>query len=412
MSGYEAKQPAHQEPAAADGPINASQLNHILTEFARVQQDSLQRQLSQLQAAFSAHRAEPQAPAASSNSPSCLPSALPAKVKYAAPSTFTGKGLTNVEYWIFEMERYLDLVGVPDDRKLDVGSGYLKENAGQWWSTQASRILTWDAFKDALKARFQPLNTSHTARIQLSQLSQEGLSVNEYINKFQLILQLIHDMSEADQVHNFLRGLRPQLAQKVGLEDPKTLTAAMNLTVRIDALLDRSTYLNNSRRRYDSSPSHVSHHSPSPLTSASTASTNSSSSASTAMELGNVNTEMVENNFDGWDAEYERYLVEGDEYVPVYEGGEAGEHEKETEEEQLNAMKTGGHRAPHVTPDEFRRCMENRLCLRCKRGGHIARDCPSAPSFSSFRPHSSSSTFSFRGRPYQQSRFARPRRNF
>jgi hypothetical protein len=108
------------------------------------------------------------------------------------------------------------------------------------------------------------------------------------------------------------------------------------------------------------------------------------------MELGNIYTE-IENieqaeqqeSIQQQENEYERYLEEGDDYEPsseLWSNGEQGEVE-EQKGEQLQAMKQreNSSRAPFLSREEFTRCMKEKLCLRCKKPGHIARNCSLPP---------------------------------
>jgi hypothetical protein len=126
------------------------------------------------------------------------------------------------------------------------------------------------------------------------------------------------------------------------------------------------------------------------------------------MELGNLNTGSLststDNQYDDCavteeqEDEYQRYLDEGENFEPNFNMWDAIE-EEEDKAEQLQAVqhrtRNATGRAPFLPRDEFTRCMKERLCLRCKKPGHIARNCPLLPP-----PH----------RPSQQ-RFP-PKRNF
>jgi hypothetical protein len=316
------------------------------------------------------------------------------RVKISPPSTFTGARSLNVENWLNEMKHYLTLCGVlGEEQQVAVAASYLKETASQWWQSRAQLAnppRNWSTFVSAVKDRFQPLAASRTARAQLRILRQGNLSVSDYSSKFNSLVQLISDMSQADQVELFIYGLRSTISREVDLRDPKTLYEAMTAAQKVESLFDnRRTYSHSS---YDSrtSPSPSSYIS-NPSSSSAASSSSSSSSASAPMELGNVTTAAVENNdYDRElfseqieaepDDEYERYLEEGDNFEPNYElWDEVEQRNKEDEHvEQLQAMQQRNQRrtAPYLSPEEFTRCMNQRLCLRCKKPGHIARNCP------------------------------------
>jgi hypothetical protein len=309
-------------------------------------------------------------------------------VKISPPSNFTGARVSNVETWIFEMDQYLTVCGVNDERRVAVASSYLKESALLWWRTQAATVHTWAVFRSALVTRFQPLAASRTARTQIQVLQQGSMSVSEYCSKFQNLVLIAADMGEPEQLHRFIFGLRPNLAQHVELREPATVHEAMTLATKIELLLRNQR--SHDRHAYSSSEYSTS-------TNSTSAPPATSTSTSSAMELGNLNSRETEENLkpveeDVFQQEYQRYLEEGDEYEPNYEFWKVQDPAEQEEEgsrenlEQLQAMqqrlrKPGtGPRAPYLPPNEYERCMRNGLCLKCKQPGHIHRNCPNTPS--------------------------------
>ena len=145
--------------------------------------------------------------------------------------------------------------------------------------------------------------------------------------------------------------------------------------------------------------------------------------ASAPMELGNFNVateaedeETAAADASYFDAEYERYLTNVEKY-------EVESTTDETEEEgtpavQLQAMQpphssnSNPNRVPYLTREEFTRCMKQGLCLRCKKPGHVARNCDLPPRQS--YPHRPQSHQLQSRLNYQNSRrgISQPRRNF
>src|ERR1700726_2737623 len=228
-------------------------------------------------------------------------------------------------------------------------------------------------FTTAIRERFQSLAASRTARAQLHNLRQDNMSVAEYSNKFYSLVQRIPDMSEADQVENYIHGLRNKLAQEVDLQDPKVLHTAMTIAQKVETILDN--------HRHYWRPSHASTASTttSTYTSIPSSNYNHPSTNSVAMELGNLN--LNDSSPSGstaaagseWseehEAEYTRYMNEGDNYGPrfdVWDGQEPDVHQEE-KIEQLQAMQqcSRNYSVPFMPREEFIRCMQNQLCLHC-----------------------------------------------
>jgi hypothetical protein len=397
--------PHSQTPASqhAEPPVTLSQMTNILATMLReFQTTTLPAQVAlAVQNAMRNTEPSPQLPSSTALPTAPSPTATPnlgnsftstptinaanlgAKVKISTPANFTGARQVNVSSWLFEMDQYLTLCGVfLDSQRVAVASSYLKEAAFAWWEGVCRHshptTLSWIAFANAVRERFQPLAASRTARAQLRNLRQENTSVADYSNKFYGLVQLIPDMSDADQVEVFVHGLRRALAREVDLREPKVLHEAMTMAQKVETLLDT--------HRHYWRPSYTSSTTTSTYTSIPSSSSSQPSSNSTAMELGNLNlNDTPEVTADPeWtveqEDEYNRYMNEGDNYEPRFDIWDGQESESIVEEkEQLQAIQQRGSRnysAPYMPREELARCMKERLCLRCKKPGHIARSCP------------------------------------
>jgi hypothetical protein len=325
---------------------------------------------------------------------------LGAKVKISTPANFTGARQVNVASWLFEMDQYLSLCDVVDDRyRVAVATSYLKESAFAWWESVCRQpnppTHSWLAFTIALKDRFQPLAASQTARAQLLNLRQESMSVADYSNKFYSLVQLIPDMSDADQVEKFVRGLRGGLVREVYIREPKTLHEAMTMAQKMETLSNDHRHYSNWRRPYTSSATTTTSSTYTTIPSSSSSNSRPSSLPSyrsTAMDLSNLNLSDATSNSPEstlhsepeWtteqEDEYQRYVTEGEHFEPHYDVWDAREPEFAPEEkaEQLQAIqqRNKNYNAPYMPREEFTRCMNEHLCLRCKKPGHIARNCP------------------------------------
>jgi retrotransposon gag protein/zinc knuckle protein len=93
----------------------------------------------------------------------------------------------------------------------------------------------WDLFKQSLQDQFQPVNSTKTARTRLDQLKQKT-SVRIYNTEYRELMVQIPDMSEADRLHNYLRGLKAQVASQVAMQQPTTLLQAQGLADTADVI--------------------------------------------------------------------------------------------------------------------------------------------------------------------------------
>ena len=386
------QQPSTPLAANVNAPITAAEMFEMLRQFARQQNESVQHQVQEVlhqfqqsqasSTATAAARAAAAAAAAASTSSSSLSAGplLPHHVKLGKPMQFTGAANANVDTWLFEMEQYQTASGITEDnQRIILALSYLKESASQWWlsicNSPLTKPTTWENFKTTMRARFQPLAASRTARANLRNLRQGHKTVSEYSNTFLRQMQLINDMSEVDKIEHFVMGLQSAVANQVELKDPQTLTDAMNWAQRTELLL----------RNQRHSSAHYSNYSNSNRYNAPTGSTYESKTTTTRataaapsapMELGNISASS--SNED----EYEKYLEQGDEYEPAVEVEEEGDAIESESEEQLHALHASTPnrtRVPNISREEFYRLMRERKCLRCKKPGHIARNCPQLP---------------------------------
>jgi hypothetical protein len=113
-------------------------------------------------------------------------------------------------------------------------TGYVSSVAGQWWEGERSkaandqtRINTWEAFKVALRNRFEPIDAAVAARQQIHELiRRRHKSFASYQARFAELMTLTPDMAEPDRISNFLQGLPEEIVKSsigakswVSLED-------------------------------------------------------------------------------------------------------------------------------------------------------------------------------------------------
>jgi Retrotransposon gag protein len=383
----------------AEAPITASQMNQMLSQFARSQQENVniqvQSALHQFQQSLNSSSA---ASSVAHNrnqgdrSPPIVVSSIPSHIKLAKPDHYSGLPNTNVDTWLFGIEQYLAGSGITDDAaRITLAASYFRDIAGTWWyqkcQIEHNPPTNWVEFKEAVKSRFQPIAAARTARANLRSLRQSGRSIIDYSNAFYKQIQLISDMSEADKVDNFMNGLNPSIANEVDKRDPKSLQEAMTFAQGVELRLR-----NYRQPNYYNSYHHSNYNRSIPInrTAYESKTTTSTTSAATPMELSNITASNKDET--NYEEEYEKYLEAGDAYEmsstneEVVEEPEDGNQGEETEE-QLQAMYNhnssnqrfgkprGRINVPNLRFDEFTRLMKEGKCLRCKRPGHIARNC-------------------------------------
>src|SRR3954452_17917213 len=118
--------------------------------------------------------------------------------------------------------------------------------AALWWRSFASSlrdidrpdilVCQWPAFQQACLAQFRPVNAARVAREKLMVLTQ-STSVANYAHRFRTLLLNIPDLSEADRLFLFTRGLKRDVAAMVQLSNPATWEAAAVTAENVDAVL-------------------------------------------------------------------------------------------------------------------------------------------------------------------------------
>ena len=306
------------------------------------------------------------------------------RVKTPVVPSFRGEIGFGVDSWLRRLLKQFDFYGgttFPDEEsRIRYAVMFLDGPAMDWWDglsdTEKARLVTWKLFVEALYSRFRPMQASTVARMRLSALKQTG-SVSAFINVFQRELTPISDMSEADRMHYFRAGLKPQIAQRVLEKLPKTLHEAMDMAILADAHFSKTTapLFYNSYNRSNTGGNGSS-------------SQRAATAGSSDMDLSNVNGD------DSTDESLRPPVFHEEETAPSSAPGsqvnmmrELNRMKAEVKKYQAQAAisafgssssssSSSSARTP-VSKEVFDYCWKNRLCLKCKKPGHVASECRS-----------------------------------
>ena len=148
-----------------------------------------------------------------------------------------------VTSWINRMERGLNLLGsqisdgIDEATAIAIASYNLKDKAQVWWDNllDMEKPTNWKEFKVAVRNQFIPTNNAQRIRDRLSDLRQTT-SVHRYYNAFSdLLLELGDEMSDADKLDRFMRGLKEQIRLVVRAQLPQTFEEATKISLAIDS---------------------------------------------------------------------------------------------------------------------------------------------------------------------------------
>lgn len=220
---------ASMEASSAQVELGAH-LQQALTALQQQQQEitQLRQQLQQVQVQAQAH----QVPHTPNPTNFLKPIALP---------RFAGdKGATDLDTWQHKLHQYMSVYpGLSENQKLLLGTMQLEGRAAAWWmetsrsSNQAT--TTWEDLVKRLREHFCPVNRAQLARDKLATARQrEKDTVASYVAYIGDLFIAIPDITEAEKVDRFIRGLATEVRKEVYMKEPKDYAEASKLAVKFD----------------------------------------------------------------------------------------------------------------------------------------------------------------------------------
>ena len=170
-------------------------------------------------------------------------SATPFNIKPPTPPKFRGAHKEpRILEWTHQAGQYLLSIGMAGSvQGVFHITSYLADDAATWWRLYCNRVerneapavFNWWALRLVLLETFSEINRLTTIKDQFSSV-QQTTSVQAYIAKFQSIVIELPEKSEADQVHQFLRGLKKGVQLHTRTHQPQTLAHAMRIADEAD----------------------------------------------------------------------------------------------------------------------------------------------------------------------------------
>ncbi len=162
---------------------------------------------------------------------------IPQGVRFPNPTSYNGHS-TKLEAWLFEVEVYFGNVAMPEDRKVGYAAALLRETASLWWRSvmsQGNVSINWNEFLRRIRDQFQPKNLYRQKRDELRRLRQTE-SVRRYNETFMRVSLDISDLSPAEGLDKYLAGLKTSVRAYTELQNPSSLSSAMAIADRYDAI--------------------------------------------------------------------------------------------------------------------------------------------------------------------------------
>jgi hypothetical protein len=295
------------------------------------------------------------------------------KPKIPPPSTFSGNTGAAVDEWVLEMDRqfgfYPDYF-VSDAAKITHALMFVAVQVTAWFRTCAEEnrlagtpIVSWLGFVAAMRERYQPISSSMSARANLDKITQTG-SVKGYSAVFYQNMSYIKDMSPADQVHQFTRGLKPAVKLEVIKVKANNLTDAVNAAITAEAYLPSGS--GSSSSSSSSGYTFRPHRGGNAL-------------AATPMDVNSVgHVTALEEAAGRPDAKVES-TNQGDLWAMMRDL-----QSQIQSQQSLNALfgsqdrrsnSGSSTKVPGISKADYERCRRENVCLRCKEPGHVANTC-------------------------------------
>ncbi|KAK9750043.1 hypothetical protein RND81_02G169300 [Saponaria officinalis] len=145
--------------------------------------------------------------------------------------------------WVRQTERIFEYKDYDEHKKFKVATLKLTKYASLWYENMKRqrrrdvkpKVETWEKLKKHLTKRFLPRDYEQDNYLKLTSLSQENSSVSYYISEFEK-MSIICDLVEKQELRTarFIRGLNPNLAQRVEIQSYSNFDDACRLALKFE----------------------------------------------------------------------------------------------------------------------------------------------------------------------------------
>ncbi|KAE9125861.1 hypothetical protein PF007_g6192 [Phytophthora fragariae] len=136
---------------------------------------------------------------------------------------FTGKRGEDVREWLFQIENACRINGI-----------LIEDTSTRLPGIAGNEEHTWGIFREHVLQHFEASNYQAVLREKLQRLKQTA-DVDTYNGEYPALIFRVEGMSALDQVLCYANGLKPRRRSYVKLENPETLSGAMDLAVKYES---------------------------------------------------------------------------------------------------------------------------------------------------------------------------------
>ncbi|KAH9382800.1 hypothetical protein HPB48_023362 [Haemaphysalis longicornis] len=152
------------------------------------------------------------------------PTAMPRP--FAPPPVFRGRADEDLDDWLHLYERYGRSLAWTNEQKADNLVFALEDVARGWYVTALweKTAETWDDWRRALQSTFAGDHVQEWAYIRLQERRQQpGETPQQYVSgMLQLCARVNANMPDGEKLRYLVRGLRPEMMERVALSNPRT----------------------------------------------------------------------------------------------------------------------------------------------------------------------------------------------
>jgi hypothetical protein len=252
-------------------------------------------------------------------------------LKPKQPEKYNGtRDFQRIDNWVASMDSYFAITDAQPPLIYHYLNTIFTDEAATWFRYTYGKVdpstLTWDTVRTALLDYFVRPNHTRRLRDQWAEARQTG-SVTEYHTYLARIAMQLSNIGEEEFIDKFIRGLKPNTRTELEFRDPKTIGEAVKWADTFDARYYRKKDNQRYYGSFSSTPTHYDDNRGEP------------------MQLDVLQTTSHED------------------LTPI----------------QIDAFKTKSSpsKLTKLTDEERTHLRRLGACFKCRKPGHMARECPS-----------------------------------